>query len=95
MNKTITSKSIEIKVYKTNGEIEDHSLKRPLRLKSLQKLIGGYIELVPQSHDSYNGIPENKILLCDEDGHHKRLTPNPKHKSLLGNVVLMDTDDFK
>ena len=75
------------KLYKTDGTIEDFNPAngKEFTLDEMQKAVGGYIELVY--------LPDNKILVVDEEGMIKQKLFNKKisemiMKPIVGNVIL-------
>ena len=52
-------------------------------LKDLQRLVGGYIELV--SRHSVRGLPPDTQCLVNEEGITLGLDPNPRASQLVGN----------
>lgn len=48
--------------------------------KDFQKLVGGYFEIVPISDDA--------VMLVDEDGLNKCLTPNPAASMFAGQAIV-------
>lgn len=60
----------------------------PNDLKSLQKLVGGYIETI--------SIGQGVILICNEDGKYSGLLPNfylPWNDLLVGLAIFVSSDD--
>lgn len=63
------------------------------KLEDLQKLVGGYVELIP--------LPSGRnVMLADEDGMPKQLKPNGlatiyAGRPVVGDVVIIQRRDFK
>ena len=65
-----------------SGKSQDIVSKKPLSLKKMQKLVGGYIEMV------WVGEPYNShCLMINEDGLSLGLSQNKKFPQLVGNVI--------
>ncbi len=58
----------------------------PNRLKALQGWVGGFIEAYP--------IGNNTLIICNEEGKLKGLTPNAKiaGESFVGTILFVGTD---
>lgn len=53
-------------------------------LQEIQKLVGGYFKIVRIPGDT------RRVLLVDEDGRQKGLTPNPNASEIAGQMVVGD-----
>lgn len=58
------------------------SARRHWALPEIQKLVGGYFEIIRIPGDT------TRILLVDEDGRPKALAPNPNASELAGQLVV-------
>jgi Domain of unknown function (DUF3846) len=64
------------------GQTRDIVTEKPLSLKRLQQLVGGYIEMV------WTGEPyKSNCLMVNEEGRLLGLPPNPHFPQLVGNVI--------
>lgn len=68
-------------------------------MEELQEYVGGYFELVPQSHLAKNYLPKT-YLLVDEDGLMKQLPFNQKAskiagRTIVGSALLCNNKEFK
>lgn len=73
-------------VFKINGKkqvVKLPSVSDADRLKKLQKLVGGYIEVLYREG--------NRVYLGNEDGLSLGLPPNPFFPQFVGNVVCVQT----
>ena len=61
---------------KVSGKVEELT---DLSLESLQKQVGGYIEMVT--------LPNGQTMIVNEDGIAKDLSPNLKASRLAGQVI--------
>lgn len=75
----------KLKIYKTDGSIEEREVPDEFPLKILQDIVEGYIELVPPAHTKEK-IP-GRELYCNEEGIYLNLPPNPHFLNILGTVV--------
>ena len=89
-----TKAQVEGTLVKTDGTHEDVVRDGKFwELADLQKLVGGYIELIP--------MPSNgKVMIADEDGMPKQLAANPAAttyagRPIVGNVVIVRRKDLK
>lgn len=73
-------------IIKTPDEFHGHVAYVRNRLKSLQKIVGGYIECV--------SIAPGVVLICNEDGRYLRLKPNCRVKGIdfVGTIVALGVD---
>jgi len=77
-------------IIKADGSEENLVLEKTTSLKTLQKAVGGYIELLHTKDGRY--------MLCNEDGKSMNLSPNEKatelwagqNEIILGDVVVCD-----
>ncbi len=95
---------IKATLYKTDGTSEAVSLKPRNRLKTLQKLVGGYIEIIylfPYSSQLGGLVDGEKDLVINEEGALLNLPVNPwsskigyntiwKNQLFRGDVVLIE-----
>ena len=88
--------SVKISIHKTDGTQLNLSIDRERLLSSLQKIVGGPVEVV-RTHS----LKEGKILLANENGRLLGLPPNlsdltddPRGPPLVGDLILMDEKDF-
>lgn len=65
--------------YTIDGKKEEIVTKKPLSLRKLQNLVGGYIEFV-------EGI--DKHFCVNEEGKIKKLPVNQNYPKLVGNVIV-------
>lgn len=84
-------------VFKANGEISQLKPKdKKVSLEELQKVVGGYVEILPMG---------NKFVICDEEGKLKNSPLNEKvstifqefwktEEVLLGDIILADHCDI-
>ena len=58
------------KIYKANGEVIESTPRngKDYQLEELNAIVSGYIEVVY--------LPDGRLLVCNEDGKHKRLAIN-------------------
>lgn len=82
--------TITIQVLKTDGTKETKQISKEGTLQALQAEVGGYIEVVHH----VQGIPKGKILVCNEEGEFKQLSANPFCPGLVGNIVIMNSQDL-
>lgn len=82
------------KLYRTNGTIEDFNPAngKNFTLEEMQQAVGGYIELVY--------LPDNKILVVDEEGMIKQKLFNKKisemiMKPIVGDVIVCNQKQIK
>jgi|TARA_B110000259_G_C13990693_1_gene392340 predicted transcriptional regulator len=67
-------------LYKTDGtKVDDVNIST---LKSMQDLVGGYIEFVY--------LPNKKVMIVDEEGLLKNYSPNKEAISLSGRLIVGD-----
>ena len=67
-------------LYKTDGtKVDDVNIST---LKSMQDLVGGYIEFVY--------LPNKKVMIVDEEGLLKNYSPNKEAISLIGRLIVGD-----
>lgn len=81
------NKTIKVLVYQAEGEKREEEINSDNLLKSLQKLVNGYIQIAVSSEDYY--------LLCNEDGLIKQLPINIHYPSLVGDVVWIRKEDMQ
>ena len=67
---------------KVKGELSRISTRKPLPLKKLQAMVGGYIEFV-----SYGG----STVCCNEEGKLKGLPKNKLHPQFVGDIIFGQT----
>jgi len=83
-------------VIRPGQPMETWDLDKPPELKTLQELVGGYIEMVPR-FTSFAG--EACIAYCNEDGKMKRLPVNAEMTVLwaqnLGTTINMMRDELR
>ena len=85
-------------LYKTDGTMEAVILKPRTRLKTLQKLVGGYIEVVQlreyrKEVDSLLQVIENDLVI-NEEGVFLNLPVNP-FSSLVGKNTIWENQQFR
>jgi hypothetical protein len=69
-------------LWKADGTGEDIVSDKPLELEQMQKLVGGYIEMV------WRGEPyKSHCFMVNEDGRSMGLPVNAKFPELVGNVL--------
>ena len=86
------------KIIKTDGTIEDVKLDKENKLKHLQKLVGGFIEILH--------MDDGRKLIVNEEGFIKGLEDNPKATQVArtfapkylcmgikGNAVVCEADE--
>lgn len=86
MKKTVASQKLAqgllMRVGGTTKEVT--SARRHWALPEIQKLVGGYFEIV-----RIPGVTD-RIMLVDEDGRPKALKPNPNASELAGRLIVGD-----
>jgi len=86
------------KLYRVNGTVEtvEPVNKTDFSLEELQKIVGGYIEVVP--------VFGNKLIVVDEEGRMKNYKHNKKASQLVlgqvigdivGDMLLCNQDEIK
>ena len=78
------------KILKTDGSIEEFVTDK-LSLESLQRHVGGFIQLLPRPEDF--GIKTTGVVYVNEDGKLRNLPANPlvapsSYDVLLGNILV-------
>ena len=75
-------------IYKRWNESLGHICYISNTLENLQKLVGGYIEVVPIGHD------RKDVIICNEEGKLKKLEKNflMPFDWIRGDVVIIGTD---
>jgi len=71
---------MEYKIYRTDNAVEVRVTKKPLELEEMQKIVGGYIEMLAYGEELY--------AVVNEEGRIKRLPQNPFFPEFVGNVIL-------
>lgn len=72
-------------VYRTGGVREAIDRGKPLSLKQLQEIVGGYIEFVPATVAETG---EQLTVCVNEEGRLKGLKPNPFLPGIVGDAVV-------
>ncbi len=65
-------------IWHENGKVETINTESPLRLEDLQKIVGGYIEVVTEGKTQF---------VCDEEGRIKGKAVNPAFPTFVGTVI--------
>lgn len=85
--------TVDVTVLGTDGSETKAKVSRDTMLTDLQNLVGGYIEMVkPHQHRNLN---DDEIYIVNEEGLIHNLEPNPLAGGLVGDVVLMQEEDFE
>jgi hypothetical protein len=88
---TLTNKNGEMNkgiiVVKTNGDIAHIKFKKKPKLEELQKLVGGYIEMVSVPYLEDQG---DYVVIVNEEGLVRRLPLNYNMQTLFGGILYGD-----
>ena len=73
------------KIYRANGEVETIKPKngKDFQLEELQKIVGGYIEIIHLD-------ATNRLMVVDEEGKLKGYSYNEKATELIHNETFLD-----
>ena len=84
--KTITIEILSIDGTKKTEHIETHNI-----LQTLQHHVGGFIEIIWAAAN----LPDEKIIIVNDEGLTWGLPTNPFYSGLVGNIVIMMKTDFQ
>lgn len=80
-------KIIKAMLYKTDGTRQSILLRPKNRLEQLQKLVGGYIEIVYIERHGKEGLDQGNDLVINEEGLIHDLPPNPFSSFVARNSI--------
>ena len=82
--KTERGNKMIYRLVKASGEVERMTTRKPLTLKQMQKMVGGYIELVPYGTET---------VCCNEEGRLKHLPVNKFYRDFVGDIIFGKTEE--